>query len=185
MEVDMESLKYILLKALVYLGIFILLHYIYHWFPNEITAIISGINESVYQHLKLSLYAFLIITVIEFLVFRRKIVVRNSYLFSRLFSLVFIPWVTFILFFFTRVLYPLQFSDFWEIIAAQVSTYIAGVIVCLVEIEFNKNKFNKNTKIVILILLVLLVVEFTYFTFTQLYGLSIPWHDVFANPYGP
>ena len=43
----------LILKIVLFQLLFLLLHYLYDWFPNSITTIFSGINESVYQHMKI------------------------------------------------------------------------------------------------------------------------------------
>ena len=45
--------------------VFLLLHYLYDWFPGSVSAIFSGINESVYQHMKIGFFSALIVVLIE------------------------------------------------------------------------------------------------------------------------
>ena len=59
---DYESKNYMYLRGLVFLIIFLILHYLYEWFPNIITQIFSGTDESLYQHLKIGFYDYLILT---------------------------------------------------------------------------------------------------------------------------
>lgn len=46
----------LLVKIILIHIIFMLLHYLYDWYPNDSTAIFSGINESVYQHMKIGFF---------------------------------------------------------------------------------------------------------------------------------
>jgi len=169
--------KYIYLRSLLFLAIFTGMHYLFKFFPNVITQVFSGINESVFQHMKVGFYSYLIISVIEFIVFKNKIADKTKFLFSRVFSMVFYPFLIFVFFLFTRVVYPWQMFDIVEIISAQITVYISVIFLGFIEIDIAKIEFGKRLKRLLLIFLVLLVVEFTAFSF------YLPWHDILANPY--
>jgi hypothetical protein len=64
-----------------------------------------------------------------------------------------------------------------EIISAQITVFIAALILGFIELDIRKLEFGKRLKVIMLILIVLLIVEFTAFTF------YLPWHDVLADPY--
>ncbi|MHA2287471.1 MAG: DUF6512 family protein [Promethearchaeota archaeon] len=174
---NLDDNKYIYIRSLIFLGIFILLHYTYDFFPNIVFQIFSGIDESVFQHMKIGFYSYVILTLLEFAIFRKKITNNSKYLFSRIFSMVLYPWIMFILFFFTRVIYPLQMHFVVEIISAQITVYITALILGFIEIDIIKIDFGNRLKVILLILIVLLIVEFTAFTF------YLPWHDVLMDPY--
>ena len=175
---DLKDNKYIYLRSLLFLAIFIGMHYAYRFFPNVIIQLISPIDESVFQHMKNGFYTYLIIVVIEFLIFKKKITNKTNYLFSRIFSMILYPWIMFLLFFFTRVVYPWQMHFVVEIISAQITVFISALIIGFIETDFIKIEYRKRLKVLLVILIVLLIIEFTVFTF------SLPWHDVLANPYG-
>ena len=153
------------------------MHYLYKFFPIVIFQIFSGINESVFQHMKIGFYTYLILSVIEFFVFKKKISDANKFLFSRVFSMILYPFLLFLLFLFTRVVYPWQMHFVIEIISAQTVVYISVLILGFIELDIVKLEFGKRLKVLLLILMVLLIIEFTAFTF------YLPWHDVLANPY--
>ena len=169
--------KYIYLRSLLFLAIFIGMHYLFKFFPNVITQVFSGINESVFQHMKIGFYSYLIISAIEFFVFKKKIADKTKFLFSRVFSMVLYPFLIFVFFLFTRVVYPWQMFSVVEIIFAQITVYISVLFLGFIEIDIAKLEFGKRLKSMLLIFLVLLIVEFTAFSF------YLPWHDILANPY--
>jgi hypothetical protein len=169
--------KYIYLRSLLFLAIFIGMHYLFKFFPNVITQVFSGINESVFQHMKVGFYSYLIISAIEFFVFKNKIADKTKFLFSRVVSMVLYPFLIFVFFLFTRVVYPWQMLNIVEIISAQITVYISVVFLGFIEIDIAKIEFGKRLKNMLLIFLVLLIVEFTAFSF------YLPWHDILANPY--
>ncbi|MFX0049539.1 MAG: hypothetical protein ACFE8G_15505, partial [Candidatus Hermodarchaeota archaeon] len=166
---NLDDHKYIYIRGFIFFGIFIVLHYMYDLFPNVLFQIISGINESIFQHMKIGFYSYIIIVIIEFFVFKRKITDKIKFLFSRIFSTIFYPWVMFILFFFTRVVYPWQMHFSVEIILAQVTTYISVVVLSFIELGIIKIEFGKRLKAILVILIILLIIEFTAFSF------YLPW----------
>ncbi|MFX0011268.1 MAG: hypothetical protein ACFE9R_13210, partial [Candidatus Hermodarchaeota archaeon] len=147
------------------------------WFPNIAFQIFSGIDESVFQHMKIGFYSYIIYMLIEFLVFRKKINNNTRFFFSRIFSAVFYPWVMFMIFFFTRVIYPGEMYFIFEIISAQICTYISVLILGFIELDLIKLDYSRRLKVLLLILIILLIIEFTAFSF------YLPWHDVLKDPY--
>lgn len=173
---DMENKYYIWIRSLVFLLIFIILHFLYDWFPNVVTSIFSGTDESVYQHFKIAFYSYLILTIIEFGIFRKAINDNKKFFFSHLVSTIIIPWIVFMLFFIAAAFFG-ERHYIVEIIYANVITYLTAITISVFEQEINKIELTKRFKILILVLFVILIVEFTIFTF------NLPWHDVFADPY--
>ena len=153
------------------------MHYTYKFFPNVVIQIFSAIDESVFQHMKIGFYSYLILSVIEFLIFKKKIADTTKFLFSRVFSMVLYPYLIFLFFLFTRVVYPWQMHFVIEIISAQIVVYISVLFLGFLEVEIVKLEFGKRLRVLSLILLVLLIIEFTAFSF------YLPWHDILANPY--
>ncbi len=51
----------IYIKLLLFLVIFAILHFSYDLLPNNITKIFSGTEESVFSHLKIAFWAYLMI----------------------------------------------------------------------------------------------------------------------------
>ena len=163
-------------RSLLLLGIFIVLHYLYKWFPNIIFSLFSPINESVFQHFKNAFYSYIILTLIEYFIFRKQIQDKNKFFFSHMLSAIIISWFIFILFLTLAMFYGERYFIV-EIIYAQIVVYITAILVSIFEQEFKNLEFSKRFKVLIIVLSIYLVVEFTVFTF------KLPWHDVFADPY--
>lgn len=173
---DRENKYYIYVRSVLFLVIFIVLHYLYKWFPYVVVSLFSGINESVYQHFKIGFYSYLILTIIEFTVFRKKIDDRKKFFFSHLLSAIIIPWIIFILFLIAAMFFG-ERHFIIELIYAISITYLTALCTSIFEQEIKKIEFSKRFKWLLLIFLVILIMEFTIFTF------NLPWHDIFAEPY--
>ena len=175
---NLDDNKYLYLRSLLFLAIFTGVHYAYKFFPNVVVLLFSPLNEAVFQHMKTGFYTYIILTVIEFFIFKKKITNNTQFLFSRVFSMVLYPFLIFLFFLFTRVVYPWQMHFVVEIISAQIVVYISVLFLGFLEVEIAKLEFGKRLRVLLLILLVLLIIEFTAFSF------YLPWHDILANPYG-
>lgn len=74
------------LKIIKIIGIFIIfalcfpLHFIYDKLPNFITAIFAPVNESIWEHMKLIFTSYLIYSLIENIIIKRKDIQVNNYL---------------------------------------------------------------------------------------------------------
>ncbi|MFW9822282.1 MAG: DUF6512 family protein [Candidatus Thorarchaeota archaeon] len=175
---DYTDKNYIFIRSGIYLVIFILLHYLFDWFPNVFTSLFSGINESVFQHMKIAFYAFILLSLIELIIFRNNLNDQKNFIYTHLISVLLIPLITLVLFFIGAMFYG-ERSYIIEIIYAIMITYLSGLSVSIIEQEIKDFKFSKRFKILLLVITAVLIAEFTVFTF------NLPWHDVFANPYGP
>ncbi|MFX1326118.1 MAG: DUF6512 family protein [Promethearchaeota archaeon] len=175
---DFDNRNYLFIRSAIYLIIFIVLHYLFDWFPNIVVSLFSGIDESVYQHMKIAFYSYAILTLIEFIVFRKKVADKKNFLYSHLLSIILLPLITLILFLIGAMFYG-ERQYVVEIFYAIIITYVSGLSISFFEREMQGLQFSKRFQIFILILIVILIMEFTIFTF------RLPWHDVFSDPYGP
>jgi hypothetical protein len=166
------------IKIVIYQLLFLLLHYLYDWFPNNLTTIFSGINESVYQHMKIGFFAYLLFAIIEFLIIRKAINSFDQHVFSRLFSATYLPLIMLVFY----LVGPLTFGHtdnmLLEIVFANLALIATSLTTFTVESHIEKAKPNLWFKIIIIVLFVLSLVEFIAFTN------ELPWFDIFAIPPG-
>jgi hypothetical protein len=84
---------------------FLVLHYAYEFFPILPFKLLSGIDESFFQHAKVALFAYLAVNLVEYLVRRGRppeeggIENVESFAFSHIFSNTILPWFVFIAWF--------------------------------------------------------------------------------------
>ncbi|MFX1395682.1 MAG: DUF6512 family protein [Promethearchaeota archaeon] len=179
MELKRDNNYYILLKALVYLIIFSILHFAYDWSnENDIVGIFSGTDESVFQHMKIGFYSYSIVAMIEFLIYIKQIEKseRGKFFYSRLLSMILIPWFMMVLYSTAAMFFNEQPPYVFEIIYSILMGYITLLPVLMLEAWYDKFEFSYRVKILIIVLAVIMIVEFTVFT------LNKPWHDIFTAP---
>ncbi len=51
---------------------FLILHFLYDWLPILPVALFSGVSEAVFQHAKIAFYVYLLVSLIEILIFCQK-----------------------------------------------------------------------------------------------------------------
>lgn len=166
----------IYIKSLIYLVIFSILHFGYdltHW---AFLTPLCGINESVFQHLKMVFWAYLLANLIEYFVIKRKISERKTFWYPRFLSTIIVPWIVMIIWYFVPALCGRAESLVLDVSWSVFSTYFSGVMVGIIEKNIEKNLFTLNFKIVILILIIVSVFLYVRFTYKP------PWIDLFINP---
>lgn len=176
---DFNNKTYLLIRSFVYLCIFDFLHYCYDWFPNVFVQIFSGINESFFQHWKIGYYAYIILTIGELIIFRKKIAEegKEKFIYSHLLSAIILPMIVFIIWYIAPAVYG-PIPVFWiEIVYSILACYISVLIMSIIEQYLKEIDYRMPLKIIIWILNLLLIMQFTIFTF------KLPWADVFADPY--
>jgi hypothetical protein len=162
---------------------FLILHYAYEFFPILPFKLFSGIDESYFQHAKVAFFAYLVVTLVEYLLRRRRpageggIESLEGFAFARLFSLTILPWFIFFTWFAAAAFYGRLPTVFLEILYSNISLLLAGTFVLVMENSMEDMAYSKGFKAVILSLFVLSVLYYVIFTF------RLPWADFFADPY--
>jgi hypothetical protein len=169
---------HLIIKVIAFQAIFLILHYSYEWFPNGITRLFSAIDESVYQHMKVAFFAYILVIFGEYFLCRKSIATRSQFGYARIFSLVMLPLVMIIYFLAGAAFFVKIESIPLEIIFANLALIATSVSVLLLEAHIEQVEFTRELKIILIFLLLLSFSEFLIFTD------RLPWFDIFANPPG-
>jgi hypothetical protein len=142
--------------AITLLGI--LYHYLYEWSDKSaLIAPIAPVNESVWEHLKLGLWAVISFSVAEYFVLGKAV---NNYFFTKAIG-VFIISFTILLIYYTYTMFLDR-----TILLLDISSYIVGVLLCqLFCYKVFKLKHSSLLNILGFILLISFCVIFAIFTF--------------------
>jgi len=165
----------IYIKSLLYLAIFSILHLGYdltHW---AFLTPLCGINESVFQHLKMAFWAYLLASLIEYFVMRRKFN-KKTFWYPRLLSAIIVPWFAMLIWYLVPALYGKIESLALEIPWAVFSTYSSGVMGGIIERNIEENVVTQSFKILVLVSIIVSALLYVWFTYQP------PWIDLFANP---
>ena len=166
------------IKVILLQIFFLILHYLYDWFPNMFTTICSGINESVYQHMKIGFFAYILLILIELLLTFKAIESFTRYVFSRLFAATYLPMATLVIFLISPMVFGHIENILLEIIFANIALIITSLTTLIIEKHVEKTVPGLAFKIIVIFLFVISLAQFIVFTF------ELPWFDVFAVPPG-
>ncbi len=164
------------LKATLYLGIFVILHFLHdltHW---AFLAPVSCTNESVFQHMKMAFWAYLCASLIEFARARKLGADKGPFWYPVLLSAVTVPWFVVLVWYLMPALLGKAAPLVVELVWAPVVTYTSGLIGGTVEKAIAKDNFDLSFKVVVIVLSVVSAIFYVWFTFRP------PWIDVFVNP---
>ena len=169
------------LKAAVKVAVFwfgfLMLHFLYDWLPILPVALFSGVSEAVFQHAKIAFYVYLLVSLVETLIFAKKTSNKQRFILPRLLAALIVPWLMILIWYLAPAIYgkPMP-SEALEIVYANLAVAALGFCAVTLEGAFSQIEFKRGQVVVILVLLVISILHFTVFTFTM------PWADIFTPP---
>ncbi len=168
----------IVIRIILFQLIFLGLHFLYDWAPSGLTAVFSGINESVFQHLKVGFFACILTTLVEYLWLRSSLAAPKRFLTARLFTCVFLPWVMMVYFLLSPLLFGKITRIVLEILFANTVVLLTATTAFIIEryVELAEPRRDATALLAVLFLITLA----QYIVFTQ----RLPWFDIFARPPG-
>ena len=167
----------ILAKTLINQVVFLGLHYAYDFFPTTFVSLFSGINESIFQHMKIGYFSYLITNMIE-LVFQRKKINLKNFITTRILTTMLLPWIMFLLYFLPEAVYGKVNNLIVKIVLANMVLLLTSVLTVLVERHIEKATPSKGFMWASVCLFLIAGFLFIVYTF------RLPWFDVFAIPPG-
>ncbi|AEH50749.1 DUF6512 family protein [Pseudothermotoga thermarum] len=163
-------------KVIFYVLIFSLLHFGYELTGWDFLIPFCGIDESVFEHLKMGFWAYLLVSLLEFALLKRKHRLPNNFWFSRLISTMFIPWIIVVVWYVVPGIVGKVESIALELVWAFFVVVVSGIVGIVLERLTEKMHFGTTVKLMILILFFVLIFFFVRFSFSK------PWVDLFQNP---
>jgi hypothetical protein len=149
----------------------------FKFFPCLPLKVICGITESNFQHYKASFFAWIILSLLEYLYLRRSIKNQSSFIYSRMATATILPWFVFLLWYIGPAVYGRMPSIPLEIVYANIITLIVGIFAAIFEQGISHINFSRELRAVIIILTLASLLLYIVFTFGEL-----PWADVFVEP---
>lgn len=166
----------IFLKALIFLAVFSLLHFGYEATRWAYLKPFFGIDESIFQHLKMAYWAYLLASLIEFPVSKKRKIKSLNFWTPRFLSAIFIPWIIFLIWYLGPALIGKLKQFYLELIWAATVTYLSALAIRIIEKPLEDIRLSFCFKI--LVFLLTIISAFLYIVFTY----RLPWIDVFKSP---
>ncbi|PKN94785.1 MAG: hypothetical protein CVU44_02970 [Chloroflexi bacterium HGW-Chloroflexi-6] len=173
-----NSAKSVFWKVVIIWMLFAFLHYANDMMPNPIFAFIGEKEnaESIFSHSKMNFWTYLIVTVAEFFIFRKKILDVGQFWSTRLLSAVIYPWFA-LTFWMTgsalnggaEPIRPIELSF------ALLSNVFGAYLTVRLEQIFDGVKFRNATRWTILVLFLMALIQYISFE------LQAPWWNYFGS----
>lgn len=165
-------------KVLAFQVLFLVVHYLYDWFPNSVTYLLGTTSESIFQHIKATFFSYLAWTAIDYGLTHRAIPSKSRYFYSRLFGAVMMPLLMNV-FYFTAVAYIGELHSIpLEIIFANLALLGLSSTTFILEDWLMQAEPSRTLRWVLVVLFIVAASEIVIFNY------RLPWLDVFANPPG-
>ncbi|NPV88177.1 hypothetical protein HPY42_01440 [Coprothermobacteraceae bacterium] len=164
------------LKSVLFLLLLSILHFGYDATGWAFLKPFCGTNESVFQHLKMGFWAYLLLLAIEYLVLYRGRGTTSSFVLSGVLVAVMVPWVVVLVWYLAPALYGKPLPLALELIWAAFATLLAGFIAAILHGSLRRAHFSGRAVLALLLLAGLSVFFFTWFTYHS------PWIDLFQIP---
>jgi hypothetical protein len=130
-------------------ALFLALHFSFKTFPIAFFRIIGEEGETTFFHMKMLFFAYLFVTVVEFVVRRKQIPSARSFVYSRALIAVVYPWLTITMWFAAEALgFRIPVMP-WEIIYANVLTLVGIYMALRMEELFAETDFRASMKVLI------------------------------------
>ncbi len=164
-------------KGTLFWIVFMILYFAYKLIPCAPLGIICATTESNFQHYKAAYFSWIILSAIEYGVYRRMILARSSFIYSRIATASLLPWFIFLFWYLGPAVYGRMPSIPLEILYANIITVAVGFCGAIFEQGMLRISYPRELKTVILLLAVSSLLLYMVFTFDRL-----PWADVFIEP---
>ena len=163
-------------KLLAFAGLFSLFHFAYDWAPSAVTAVFSGIDESVFQHAKIGWFAWLAASALEWGLVRPRRGARLDFVATRLWGAGFaVGLFTVVWYLAPAIAGPLP-NDLVEILWAFFALICGGAAAIALERQIACAPLPRSLRIGAFVFAAIALFLFLRFTAEP------PWVDLFAPP---
>lgn len=165
-----------MLKLGAFAALFSLFHFAYDWWPSAITAVFSGVDESVFQHMKTGYFAWLAASALESLAARPPRGLRLGFAAVRLWGAFLVVYLFVSLWYLGPALVGPMPSDAAELALAFSSVALGGLAALGLEAQLGKAPLSRGLELGAMAATLLALYLFARFTATR------PWIDLFELP---
>lgn len=136
-----------------------IIHNLYEWCPNIVTLILSPVNESVFEHMKMIYTSYIIWIIIKYFILKKYNIKENNFLLKELLTFLFSITL------FLTIYWPI-YSKFGENMLVTLTIYLVTIIISQILNYFIEFKKDSNVLNIISLLVIFLIYAFTtYLTY--------------------
>ena len=170
--------KIMIIKAIVIFLSLFLFSFMYRWMPNFITSLIFPVNESLFEHLKMIFNAEVLVSLIIYVIIKKRGIKINNYFIALLLSTLF----NIVLFY---LIYLPIYNRFGQNLIMTMIMYFITLMISqylfyLITIRHHNKFYDKLCLIVIPFIWIVLI----YFTYNPMHSEFFfdPIHEVYGIP---
>jgi hypothetical protein len=162
------------IKYLIGIALFALWHQLHDIFPSTWAAILAeGEQESIFAHMKMLFYPYILLSIVDAILLRRKGKVPASFVYARLLILVSVPWITMCIWYVPEAL-GIHMAGPVELIYSILISFVGVYIAIRLEEPLETAHYRLALKVLLLIAFLAALITYTGFTF------HLPEHGFFA-----
>jgi len=159
----MPKTKFRWWKFIAIWACFLLLHFSYGWFPNIFFRGVAEANETVFFHMKMLFVSYVLVSLVEFFLYRRVISSASSFFTARGLVAVAYPWLA-ITFWFLAWAFGLTLARVGEILFANVTTLLGVYLALRMEEILDTVELRPALKWTVLLLFLAALVSYVSFS---------------------
>lgn len=136
-----------------------IIHNLYEWCPNIVTLILSPVNESVFEHMKMIYTSYIIWIIVKYFILKKYNIKENNFLLKELLTFLFNITL------FLTIYWPI-YSKFGENMLVTLTIYLVTIIISQILNYFIEFKKDSNVLNIISLIVIFLIYAFTtYLTY--------------------
>ncbi|MDH4140074.1 MAG: DUF6512 family protein [Coriobacteriia bacterium] len=153
-------------KLVAVWALFLVLHFSYETFPNMLFKLIGEEGETTFFHMKMLFFAYLLVSIVEFVARRKTLVSTSSFASSRALVSVAYPWLTITIWFFAEAVGLTMHNLAVELVYANLATLLGIYMALLMEEFLGGLDFRPSAKAMIALVFACALLSYTAFSFT-------------------
>ena len=175
--ITMNIKKIKIISVFFILGLTILFHFLYDWWPNVIFSTLFPVNESIWEHMKLLYFGIIIYGIVEYFIMKKLNLVFNNFLLN-----------LFITSYSSIIIYLVIFLPIYNIIGENMIVSISLLVVVIILESIisyyilNYRNLGSIYNIISVVMLIIGYIGFVYLTYKPIRNYI--FYDKLENKYG-
>lgn len=175
MTMNIKKIK--IISVFFILGLTILFHFLYDWWPNVIFSTLFPVNESIWEHMKLLYFGIIIYGIVEYFIMKKLNLVFNNFLLN-----------LFITSYSSIIIYLAIFLPIYNIIGENMIVSISLLVVVIILESIisyhilNYRNLGSIYNIISVVMLIIGYIGFVYLTYKPIRNYI--FYDKLENKYG-
>jgi hypothetical protein len=165
--------KFPWLKFLAGILLFAIFHQLHDLFPNTVTAILAeGEQEAIFAHMKMLFYPYLILSIVDYFLYRRRGLLTSNFIYARLLILVSVPWMM-ISFFYVPDAMGIHIEEPFLLLFSILSSFVGVYTAIRLEEPLEATSYRPAVKALLIFFFICAIIIYTGFAF------RLPVYDFF------